>query len=1157
MSKQRKDNSFSNTVLEMIKTFQEGDAPLSSKALAKMVRQLDHLREQQAAQEIKEREERERKEAHIRDIFEMNLPLDWENIFDGDPRAQGVRADSIPDGLILSLANLGRVDIEYISSITGADCKTVICTLRGSIYQNPETWEECFWRGWETAEEYLSGNLIRKWNAASKANEAFPGYFSENLRAIEKVLPPAVAAKNIYITLGSPWVPPYIIDQFIVEEIGHSRAPYRVCANESELQTKHDEITGTWEIPHKNRYGNSVTVNSTYGTPCLNALHILERTLNMRSVCVTREVFTKSLTASTKRVIDQSETLLALEKQQKLILAFQKWVWKDKQRKEALQEIYETRFGCMRRRIFDGSFLTFPTMSREVSLYPYQKNAVARILFTPNTLLAHDVGSGKTYVMIAAGMELLRMGLSKKNLYVVPNNLVGQWKSIFLEMYPQANLLCVEPRNFTPAKREGVLRAIRDTAFDGIIIAYSCFERIPLSREYYQEQLREEQETVASVISEKSKATSKLAKKQDTIAKALAKLAVAIGNAYSGISFDELGVTRLFVDEAHNYKNVPIETKTDKVLGIHADGSEKCRDMMDKVRWVQKQNNGGGVVFATGTPITNSLTDIFVIQQYLQSGELAMLDLQHFDSWVGMFAEKSTGFEIDVDTSSYRMATRFSKFHNLTELTTLLASFADFHRVDASAGIPETDGYRDALVSRTDELSDYLEDISRRADEVRSGNVKRRDDNMLRITTDGRKAALDMRLVDPTAPFTYQSKVARCAENVADIYFETMADASTQLVFCDTSTPKAGFNVYDELKRLLVNNGIPADTVAYVHDAETEKQRNALFRKVRDGVVRVLIGSTFKLGLGVNVQDRLIALHHLDVPWRPADMVQREGRILRQGNRNKKVRIFRYITEGSFDAYSWQLLESKQHIISSLLSGSLTERDSDDIDDTVLGYAEVKALAIGNPLIKERVETANELTRYITLQKKTAEARERMEQELIELPSIIARQEACIQNCEEDARTYAAWVAENPPPESVGDRKTEAESRKVLRESLRTALAEHILEPGEKVFGSYCGFEILLPTNMTKERPFVWLRGAGKYYLELGESDTGFLIRIDNFLQNLSEHLKKLNDGLARLLEKQSRIREELDKNESYISKIEKCRKKLAKLDKELGVTNE
>lgn len=1125
-----------------------------AKLAAERREELEEYRKEKREAARKAAEEKAQKEAHVREVTCMDLPLDWENVFNRDVRTQGVHADSISDGLVYSLSNLGRVDIEYISSITGEDYKTVIGALKGSIYQNPETWDECFYKGWETSEEYLSGNMMRKWKAAKDANKEYNGYFADNIRAIEKVLPPTVATKDIYVTLGSPWVPADVIDDFIEYLLGDWRRYWYSINDEEDFHTKHDELTGTWEIPFKSRYNHDVKVTRTYGTDRINALHILERTLNMKSVAVTDEVVCNTNSSGKKRVINQSETILAIEKQNKMIKAFQKWVWEDERRKERLEVIFENNFSCVRRRIFDGSFLRFPDMSPAINLYPYQKDAVARILFTPNTLLAHDVGAGKTYVMIAAAMEMRRMGLSEKNMFVVPNNIVGQWKNIFYAMYPSANILCVEPKSFAPSKRESVLERIRDEDFDGIIIAYSCFEQIPLSKEYYQNQLIDEQELIAEIAGKKNKATSRLKKKQEAVSKALSELAVAMDDLYNGVYFDDLGITRLFVDEAHNFKNVPIETKADKVLGISASGSKKCQDMMDKVRMVQKKNDGAGVVFATGTPITNSITDAFIMQMYLQSGELAMLDLQSFDSWIGMFAERSTEFEIDVDTSSYRLATRFSKFHNLPELTSLLSSIADFHQVDTSVGIPQIDGYADALVSKTNEFADYLKDISQRAEDVRKGYVSRKDDNMLKITTDGRKAALDLRLVDPNAMFTYQSKVARCVENVADIYFRTTAQKSVQIIFCDTSTPKTGFNIYDEVKTMLQSKGIPADKIAFIHDAETEAQRNAMFAEVRNGDIRVLLGSTFKLGLGVNIQDKLIALHHIDVPWRPADMTQREGRILRQGNTNSKVQLFRYITEGSFDAYSWQLLETKQRFITGLLSGSLTERSGTDIEDTVLDYAEVKALAVGNPLVKERVETANELSRYLTLQRKLVESRIRMEKELLEMPGKKSNQENNIVGCEADIAYYTGWKQANPAPSDNKVKKDVAEKRKQLRDYIHSSLMGYVLEPKEKILMTYRGFEIILPVNMTREKPYVWLKRNGRYYVELGDTNTGNLIRIDNFLDDLQTHLDKLNKGLAKLWERERQLKEELRKEESFSDEIENCRQKLEKLDKKLGV---
>ena len=841
-------------------------------------------RKQREEEQKRKKEEKIRKQKeHIEEVTCMDLPLDWSNPFYVDERATGIYIESISDALVKSLTTLGKVDVEFIASVTGNDYKTVINALKGSIYQNPLTWNECFYQGWETADEYLSGNLMQKWKNAKKANRKYNGYFKDNVKAIESVLPPTVATEDIYITLGSPWVPSDIIDDFIEHLFGGYTTYWCDSKRTREyLSVKHDELTGTWEVPQKTRYQHGVTDTEAYGTSRLEALYILEKTLNMKTVAVKDEVKCFTNASGVKHVINKEETLLALEKQQKMIKEFQDWVWKDEERKERLERIFENKYSCIRRRIFDGSFLTFPDLSPNITLFPYQKNAVARIIFTPNTLLAHDVGSGKTYIMIASGMELRRMGLSKKNLYVVPNNIVGQWQKIFLEMYPDAKILTVDSKSFVPSKRETVLEKIRDEEFDGIIMAYSCFEQIPLSQEFYINELQDMKEKVNDLLSDSKKITKRLSNKKEKLEKQLAELATTLDNIDSGVFFDELGISRLYVDEAHNYKNVPIETKADNVLGITRGGSKKCKDMLDKVRVVQK--SGGGVVMVTGTPITNSITDAFIMQRYLQNGELGLLDLQSFDSWIGMFAEKSTEFEIDVDTSNYRLATRFSKFHNLPELTTLFSQIADFHHIDKINGIPEFDGYSDALIGKTQSFEKYLKNISSRADTVRKGVVSKRMDNMLKITTDGRKAALDIRLVDPKEQFTSQSKVFRCAENIFDIYLKT---DGTQLVFCDTSTPKSSFNMYDELKRLLIKKGILSSQIAFVHDATTEAKRNTLFKMMRNGEIRVLIGSTFKLGIGVNVQDKLIAIHHLDVPWRPADV----GRILRTFKIKKNVEV--------------------------------------------------------------------------------------------------------------------------------------------------------------------------------------------------------------------------------------------------------------------------
>ncbi len=1087
--------------------------------------------------------------AHIDSVTSMELPLDWENIFNSDERTQGVHLDNIPDALVKCLTELGYVDIEYISSITGQELKTVITSLKGAIYQDPAKWDEVFYKGWETSDEYLSGNLFEKLQIARKANKLYRGYFSQNVAALEALLPQGARSEEIYVTLGSPWVPTDIIADFVNYMLGFRTIKFAGTV-------LRDEVTGKWQITAKNMYYSNIRAVTEFGTPTLNALYILEKTLNMSSVTVYDEVSPFSgASGDRKKVENEAETLAALDKQRKQIETFREWVWKDEKRKERLERIFRERYGCVRRRIFDGSFLTFPGLSENIKLYPYQKDAVARIIFTPNTLLAHDVGAGKTYVMIAAAMELKRMRLSKKNLFVVPNNLVGQWRDIFKAMYPSANLLVVEPRNFTPDKRDAVLMRIASEDFDGIIMAYSSFELIPLSLESKKVAVNEQLIKVNRAIeANRPNIVPQLTRKQTSLIKKRRELLEEDPDDPSTPFFDKLGVTRLFVDEAHNYKNVPIDTNADHVYGISSSGSQKCKDMLEKVRIVQRQNMGKGVVLATGTPITNSVTDAYIMQLYLQSGELSLLDLQNFDSWAGMFAEKTTNFEIDVDTNKYRLVTRFSRFHNLPELTSMLSMIADFHQADGAGDIPELDGGHDCVIERTPEFERYLKTISDRAEAVRAGKVDRKVDNMLKITVDGRKAALDYRLVDPKAQFTPKCKVAKCAYNVWQIYAATRDKKSAQLVFCDTSTPKSGFNMYDELKRLLVAYGIKPSEIAFVHEGDSEKQRAALFKSVNSGDIAVLIGSTFKLGLGVNVQERLIALHHLDVPWRPADMTQREGRILRQGNTNKTVGIFRYITEGSFDAYSWQLLETKARFIAELLGGTLTARSGSDIEDTVLSYAEVKALAVGNPLVKERVEVSNELERYIILQRKAGETNLRLENELVELPARIKSMQKLCDDCRQDYEFYIGLKSAPKSELTPEQKKAAIERRRNLRERLQSEIDSNILETSERTLFKYHGFEVILPTNMSPNMPYIFLKRVGKYSVDMTGSEIGNLRKIDMFLEGLGEHLARLEDNVKQLKKRRTDIRAQIKTKEDFSERIDELRKKLDKIDKKLKV---
>ncbi|MCD8294596.1 MAG: DEAD/DEAH box helicase family protein [Clostridia bacterium] len=1186
----------------------------------------DRARKRREEKRALERRAAEEKEKKLRLATKTDTPESYANPYARDRRAVGVHAESAAHGLMLCLANLGKVDIEYISLITGESMGDVIKDLKGSIYQNPLTWKECFYKGWETADEYLSGDIGRKLEIAVNVNTEYSGLFSLNVSALRSVMPQVPAAKDIYVTLGSPWVPTDVIDDFIMYLSGRKK---KYC------KVSHDMYTGAWELSTKDVYSNYFDLNMEYGTPRQSVLEILEKTLNMKSVSVYDEEMNLSDSGpSVIRVLNKEETLAALDKQKSLIDAFRSWVWTNPARRKRLEEIYARTYCCHRKRVFNGDFLQFPGMAEDVHLYKYQRDAVARIIRTPNTLLAHEVGAGKTYVMAAAGMEMKRMGISSKNMYVVPTNILGQWGKIFRSIYPNADLFIIEPKDFTPDKKQQTLARIMNEDHDAIIIGYGSFDRIPVSYGQQEKMLAEQLDEMRD--SAGYNPVSLLRRRITSTEKKLDKLRNQRDEMPSqGICFDMLGVTELFIDEAHNYKNLSVETNIDQVLGLTSSPSKKCEDMYAKVRIVQAARDGGGVVFATGTPVTNSVSETFIMQKYLQRDKLKEMGIHNFDSWAAMFGEKVTDFEIDVDTSGYRLATRFSRFHNLPELTALLGSMADFHNVETSEDVPRTDGRTDCLVKKTPDFDLYLKDISRRADAVRKREVDKRDDNMLCITTDGRLAALDLRLVWPDEPFDKESKVEKCAAIVADIYNRYSSIKATQLIFCDSSTPKDGFNVYDELRRLLTERGVPRKQIAYIHNATNDKKRLELFEAVRSGDIRILIGSTAKMGLGMNVQDRLIAIHHIDIPWRPADMVQREGRILRPGNRNEKVFIFRYITEGSFDAYSWQILENKQRFISELLSGSYTARSGGDVKDTVLDYAEVKALAVGNPLIKKRVETANELASLLTLKRKYLEGRQAMEQELLELPELIRDASSRAEGCSRDMAFYADlmkeydglsdWIlrrrarqkarkaaasgtpapADSVPglsapvpdfsisgspdaaPEITGTSSIEESdtadetaeedaglseeekaenkkfralenkliaARKELREPLAKALTENAYALHETPVGTYRGFEIYIPAGMDPAKPYIWLRREGKYIVELGGSKQGYLVRIENFLENMDKLLKKHQDRCKELTARRKYYTAELKKTTDYDTKIEAVQQALEQIDKDLGV---
>lgn len=1140
----------------------------------------EEARRQAALRRAQRREERKHR-AHVKEVTCMDLPMDWHSSFENDERAN-VHFDNIPDAFMFCLDSLGEVDIEFISTITGADCKTVISELKGSIYQNPLTWKECFYKGWETADDYLSGNIMYKYKVAKDENKKYLGYFDANEKALKDLLSPDISTDDIYVTLGSPWVPENIIDHFILHLIGKDPIDGRYDDEamqflQPEYRVVHDSVTGLWEIPKKTRFraaylhGRYTDYNyNKYGTHRMDMLYLLENILNMRTLAIEDPIDVEGK----KKVINKEETIQVLERQERLINEFQKWVWLESGRAQKLKVAYNSKYGNIRKRKYDGAFLKFPNMNQNIQLYDYQKDAVARILFSKNTLLAHEVGSGKTYEMIAAGMELRRLGKSKKNLYIVPNSILSSWENIFHQMYPNANVLVVNNDNFNFKNRGETLERIMNEDFDGVLMTYSCFDRLPLSDKYYIEMYSEMLEKLKKA-EDYFNSKAKIERKKAKITRLLDELKRKVtknSKSVHEITFDELGINTMFVDEAHNYKNVELQTSITRVLGLGG-GSVKGTAMMDKVHCVQRQNDGGRIIFATGTPITNSITDIFVMQKYLQEGELEFLGIHNFDAWAGMFAKKTTDFEIDVDTSSYHLVTRFAKFCNIPELTAILSSIADFHNVKIHENIPQFDGYTDSVREGSEDFKDYLNDISNRADDVRQKRVSRFDDNLLKITSDGRKAALDMRLIDEAYGLDPESKVFRCAENVYEVYENTRSIKGTQLVFCDSSTPKSGFNLYDELKGLLVAMGIPENQIAFIHDADNDKKRAAVFSKMNKGEISVLVGSTFKMGLGVNVQRRLNAIHHFDVPWRPADMVQREGRILRPGNTNDKVFIFRYITKGSFDAYSWQLLETKQRFISQILSGQTGEREAGDIDNLVLNYAEVKALAVGDPRIKQRVELSNELSRVRILQQDLVQERYENRKELSGLPSKIEKQKELIGNIEKDYE----FINSNAPEFTEPGKKAKGELRKLIFEACKNK----VNLPYESKIADYRGFEIVIPagmrpvtSNTRPKLPWIEVRRNASYIVDI-ESLTGITTRLDNLLtpknrgqmkkgkesktdrdsrSDLEKTLEKAKSKLVEMTTRMTVLEENLKSGDDYSKQITELKKKLDELDAEMGV---
>lgn len=1052
---------------------------------------------------------------------------------------------TIHDALSYCIDRIGRVDLSTIAALAKSTREEVLASLSGTIYFDPERGE------FVAADEYLSGNIMTKLKAVRHAIDDGMDVpdgvdLADNVVALNTVMPKRVEAKQIKISIGSPWIPPDVYRDFIIALIG-----IKSSSGRPGIQVDYIRSANHYIIRGKKHFSEFTRAKMTYGTPEMNAFEIIERMLNSRELVVYETYYSYETKKQTRRV-NKSETLLVQEKAKQISERFSYWLFKDEPRRTTLLDYYNESFCAIRPRRFDGSRMQLPGKNPDVKLQRYQLDAIKRVVSSKNILLAHQVGAGKTYVMAAAAMELRRLGISKRNLFVVPNNILEQWYNEFLHLYPDASVLMIEPKNFTPGSRNRVLRHIIEHDYDAVIMSYTSFSLIPLSREERERELMAAHSDIAAAMQDviNNEAYSVLNRCSSRISHRLQKLWESEQKSEKGqIYFDDLGINTLFVDEAHNFKNISIETKHGSLPGLNTKGSKRCDDMMAKIRYVQRHNDGRGAVFATGTPITNSVSDLYTMQRYLGFDRMDRLNLAEFDNWVKMFSEVTEEFEVEANGVGYRLRKRLSRYYNLPELSLMFSEIADMYfPVSDDRKLPTDIQTVNCIVESGKALRDYIGELADRAERVKTGQVPRTEDNMLKITTDGRKAALDMRLVDPNAADEQGSKLNNCVRNVYSIWSEN--EKLTQLVFLDQSTPKEGFNLYDDIKRKLVNMGVPADEIAFVHDAVTDSMRSSLFNKVRKGKVRILIGSTFKLGTGSNVQNYLVAVHHLDIPWRPSDVTQRDGRMLRQGNKNDSVRIYRYVTNGSFDAYSWQLLENKQRFISQIVRGDYPNRAGDEVDEVVLTYSEVKSLAVGNPLIKRRIEVETELQRKLIL-------RSRIERRKIEAGEALLQMPAKKLELERLRTMFTEDIARLETVNSGFTMQIMGETYKKRRdagERLIDLLAEYAFLREDKLIGSYRGFDLYLANDLLDARRIFLLKGSGSYRSDLSESAMGVIARMDNCLNGLQGRLDEVNGKLDKLDTDELELTEERDRTSGIDDEILELRKQLREINKELGM---
>lgn len=1109
--------------------------------------------------------------------------------------------DTSLEALVLSVSEKGYVDFDYMESLTGKERPTLIEELRGEIYLSIRE-EQNFYRplsfnledgdlpfacangsnsykyGYVTKDEYLSGNIRDKiaivdsyLSKLRQTERELPhlGYaedgkekelISYEMNRLEyqkaeltKVLPKELEASEISVRLGATWIPIKDIEKFIFETLktpGWARW---------DIKVKFSNLTSEWNIEGKSRDKGNDLAEMTYGTSRVNGYKLIEDALNLKETKVFDQI--ENPDGSKSSVLNKKETLLAGQKQELLKEEFKNWIFSDQERRSRLVKLYNERFNSIRNREYDGSNLSFEGMNTEIELRPHQRNAIARSLYGGNTLLAHVVGSGKTFEMVASAMESKRLGMCSKSLFVVPNHLTGQIGREFMQLYPSANIMVADKKDFEPRNRKRFIGKIATGEYDAVVIGHTQFEKIPMSKEYQEKHIQDQIDEILNYIEEyKHDRNQNFTVKQ--LEKTKKKLEARLEKLNDDfkkddvVTFEELGVDKLFVDEAHGFKNLYLHTKMRNVAGIGQSEAFKSSDMFMKCRYMDEMTNGKGIVFATGTPVSNSMTELYTMQRYLQYENLKKNHLEHFDAWASTFGETQSAFELAPEGTGYRVKTRFSKFYNLPELMSMFKEVADIQTADM-LNLPTPEAHYEVIKTLpSEEQKEILKGLSERADKVRNKAVEPDEDNMLNITNDGKKLALDQRLINPLLPDNPDSKVNVCVNNVFSIWDKTKENKSTQLLFSDMSTPKGDgeFNIYDDIREKLVAMGIPKEEIAFIHEANSDKQKDELFAKVRKGDVRILLGSTQKMGAGTNVQNKLIALHDLDVPWRPADLEQRAGRIVRQGNENKEVNIYRYVTENTFDAYLWQTIENKQKFISQIMTSKTPVRVAEDVDESSLNYAEIKALATGDPKIKEKMDLDNEVTKLKMLEANYKSNRYRLEDKVVKTyPEEIARTEKLIEAVKKDISEVEPKAEGEEKFTSITINGEKISDKKIAGEKLLEAISKVKLNES-KVIGQYRNMDLEVSYNFfTNEHNFS-LNGAAKHSGELGTSADGNITRLDNALEKMPEKLNRLEEKLVSTKEQLENAKEELKKPFEKADELKTKVLRLAELNKLLDM---